>query len=86
MTRESQLRIRYGITEADYAERVKKQNGRCAICNKTCSPLHVDHDHVTGIVRGLLCSNCNTGIGLFQESIRCLAQAIVYLEDHGKKF
>ena len=76
------LRI-YGLTQAAYDDILKQQNGRCAICErgqKLDSVLCVDHDHDTGQVRGLLCNQCNTGIGLLQDSIGMLASAIIYLE------
>jgi hypothetical protein len=77
------------------------QQGLCAICHErlnkpqviggpgmlgTDKQLAIDHDHKTGIVRALLCSSCNTGLGLFRDSPRLLAQAIVYLEEHGTIF
>lgn len=49
------LRTEYGITVQDYDLMLELQKGRCAICGEECSLLHVDHDHVTGKVRGLLC-------------------------------
>lgn len=80
----------YGITMQDFEKMYKKQNGRCAICRgrldlERRSP-HVDHNHKTGAIRGLLCGRCNTGLGLFKDSIRRLAQAIVYLEENGSTF
>lgn len=60
--RDSYLRRTYGITEAEYAEVLDHQGGRCAICRRLPAPgknLHVDHDHRTQIVRGLLCVVCN---------------------------
>jgi len=44
--------------------------------------IHVDHNHTTGIVRGILCSKCNQGIGLFMENKNILKSAIEYLEKH----
>lgn len=74
----------YGITDERYNEMFIEQDGRCKIClihqsdiNKS---LFVDHDHTTGIVRGLLCNNCNTGIGYFKDNIENLTRAIKYLK------
>lgn len=61
-----QLKHYYGLSVEAYELMKLQQKGKCAICQKTISGknLHVDHDHETDEVRGLLCSNCNTGIGL----------------------
>jgi hypothetical protein len=72
------LRRLYGITLAEYEAMVKKQNGRCAICDEE-SALHVDHDHETGEVRGLLCQKCNTAIGHLRHDEHLLRRAIDYL-------
>lgn len=73
----------FGITLSDYEDILKKQNGVCAICHHV-SPdgrqLCVDHCHTTGVVRGLLCSPCNTGIGLLKEDLVLLKNAIKYLQ------
>ena len=70
----------YGVSEEDYNAMVLLQNNLCAICNKPSHrTLHVDHDHKTGRVRGLLCYSCNTGIGLLRDDINYLANAIKYL-------
>lgn len=79
------LRQRYGITPDDYAEMMERQDGQCLICKNTPAdwkgkPLCVDHCHETGIVRGLLCNPCNTGIGLFKEDTKAMKSAIDYLE------
>ncbi len=56
------------------------QNGGCAICGQPQERrLHVDHDHKTGRIRGLLCGSCNRAIGLLKESVASLASAIGYL-------
>lgn len=65
----------YGISQAEYEEMLRKQAGLCAICHKTnvykhhlsgmIPRLHIDHDHETGRVRGLLCFSCNTKLGWF---------------------
>ena len=92
------LATKYGMDERDFDELMHAQGGRCAICRSQIdaemvdkrgvekSIAHVDHDHTTDEVRGLLCGNCNTGLGMFKDSVRMLANAIVYLEDHGKSF
>ena len=64
-----------------------KQDGCCAICGEPEPPyerLHIDHDHRTGVIRGLLCNNCNRGIGHLKESIPSLRAAIRYLKDAAK--
>jgi hypothetical protein len=76
----SHRRREYGLTEEEYNNMVLSQNNMCAICNKPSDKtLHIDHDHVTGKVRGLLCFNCNLGIGLLQEDLVVLNRAIEYL-------
>jgi hypothetical protein len=74
----------YGVTQEEYDLLFKKQKGCCKICG-TKKPGHrknfcVDHDHETGKVRGLLCSRCNFGIGLFDDDVGVLKKAIRYLE------
>ena len=74
----------YGLSVTDYAEILKAQEGRCAICGRTAEEegkrLAVDHDHDTGEVRGLLCGNCNHAIGKFKHDPELLYGAIAYLE------
>lgn len=75
-------RIRnYGIDVADYDRMLEEQGGGCYICGKKPEKraLDIDHDHKTGKVRGLLCSNHNRGIGLLEDDISLLAKAIQYL-------
>lgn len=77
----------YGITMADYEVILASQNNCCAICSKTPQEsgrrLYVDHNHKTGVVRGLLCINCNSAIGKLGDSVALLKNAIQYLEDRG---
>lgn len=79
------IKRKYGISISEYEELLVKQNGVCAICKgtKTSSNKNgrfcVDHDHETGKIRGLLCSNCNTALGLMKDDITRLARAIEYL-------
>jgi len=76
------LENKYGLTEEQYQELWDKQGGLCAICGKseeTTTRLHVDHDHETKIIRGLLCGKCNRGVGMFDDNKELLQKAIDYL-------
>ena len=93
--RRSYLKRRFGITPEDYESMLEGQGGGCAICGRF-DGLHqgrsrlgreeeptrfaVDHCHKTGVVRGLLCMNCNTAIGCFQDNTSILEKAIEYLQ------
>lgn len=82
----NQLLIKFGITIEDYEAMLKAQNGLCAICktpNKDGRALAVDHCHKTLKKRGLLCGNCNRGIGNLQECPAILFAAIQYLNQRG---
>lgn len=73
------------LTVGEYEAMVQRQGGLCAICggtNKNGRRLSLDHCHKTGKVRGLLCNNCNTGLGLFRDSQTALAAALAYLREH----
>lgn len=69
-----------------YAKLFDEQKGVCAICaspeNGRYKHLSVDHNHETGIIRGLLCNNCNRGIGLLRDNAELLRKAASYVEDH----
>jgi hypothetical protein len=79
--RRRDLRKLYGMTLEDYQELLKSQNGVCAICGLTSTSfMTVDHDHGTGVVRGILCSNCNTALGLIKDNTETLNRMIAYLE------
>ena len=72
----------YGIEPEQYKQMHVDQDGKCAICGvepKTKRGLHIDHCHDTGVIRGLLCGGCNTGIGLLQENPEIMTKAIEYL-------
>lgn len=73
-----------GITEDDYNRISLEQNDKCAICRgpPTREMFAMDHDHGTGKMRGLLCTNCNSGIGNLHDSIPLLEAAIAYLKKH----
>lgn len=76
------LQRRYGITVAQFDAMLVEQGGACAIC-KTTVPgkrgFHIDHDHVTGEIRALLCGWCNSGLGQFRDNPEVMAAAIQYL-------
>lgn len=88
--RERNLKHKYGVTLEWYNAKLKEQDYCCAICkikeNKVTrgavSDLNfaVDHDHVTGKVRGLLCNQCNRALGMFKDSVELIEKAIKYLE------
>jgi Recombination endonuclease VII len=81
----------YGVTPEDYTRRNKEQRNLCAICGKKERRIHyktqkpqslsVDHDHRSGKVRGLLCSDCNIGLGMFQDDLTLLLKAVKYLQN-----
>lgn len=75
------FRSRYNITLEDFVALAEKQENKCAICGSV-APLTIDHCHKSGKVRGLLCGNCNRGIGCLKESIDNLKNAIKYLLFH----
>jgi hypothetical protein len=77
------------VTVEEYEQLLLDQRYACAICKTPADQfqraLHVDHDHVTGKVRGLLCVRCNTGLGCFKDSTENLVEALHYLCDHNEK-
>lgn len=93
---EYNLRSEFGMSWDDYESLLEHQGGVCAICGST-DPLsrrghsgenrfHVDHCHTTGVVRGLLCSNCNNGLGRFKDSTELLYRAAKYILMANTKF
>lgn len=72
----------YRITLDEYESRAKQQNYACAICERKVDILYVDHCHTNKNVRGLLCMNCNTALGHFQDNTRWLIRAVNYLEQN----
>jgi hypothetical protein len=73
-SRKSNLKAKYQLTENDYLAILSTQNGKCGLCENTESGrkdspwLHVDHNHSTGVVRGLLCHNCNIAVGMIKKN------------------
>ena len=87
--RKHALMKNYGLTYEAFHEMFEKQNGECAICTHPVHPTHedryqtgcVDHCHETGKVRGVLCWDCNVGLGKFHDDISKMRKAILYLEE-----
>ena len=80
LLRNGQKRRRYGLTEMDYELGIMACGGHCEICGITFQDApHVDHVHGTKLVRGLLCSECNLGLGKFKDNPELLEKAALYL-------
>lgn len=78
-------RMLYGVTPSVFRAMMRSQHRQCAICRIPLGMLdpknvHMDHDHVTGTVRGILCHACNTGIGSLNDSVATLESATRYLK------
>lgn len=82
--RNNLLKKNYGLSLKDYNDMLVNQNYKCAICKRPntdfSKQLAVDHCHTTGKVRGLLCMNCNNGLGKFMDNEELLLEAIRYLK------
>lgn len=80
--RAQHLKLNYGLTIDDWNALFQSQNFQCAICKAT-EPAgkgwHTDHDHITGIVRGILCLSCNSGLGRFKDNPELLIEAARYV-------
>jgi len=72
------------FSTSDYDKMLKDQNGGCGICGSKPmnKRLAVDHCHRTGVIRGLLCQNCNVGIGLFKDNTEIMVSAINYIKNN----
>ena len=81
------IMARFGLTKEQYEAMLEAQGGTCAICDMECVSgrhLAIDHDHETGEIRKLLCTNCNTAIGKLGDSSDLAQRAVEYLRKHGK--
>jgi hypothetical protein len=81
------IRRLYGIEPEEYESIMKKQHDACAICTISFAGgkkknIHVDHSHETQNVRGILCNNCNIGLGHIDESTATITNMIIYLYEH----
>ncbi len=86
--RDAHLRRTFGITQADYEALLARQGGGCGICGRKPGKisLHVDHEHETGKIRGLLCVGCNNALGQFHDDPALLALAAGYVECESHPF
>lgn len=73
------IKRKYDLTVDDIEQLFVAQAGACAVCECALTKYHIDHDHASGDIRGLLCRNCNLGLGFFRDSVPNLAAAIQYL-------
>lgn len=80
--RDQQLFYKFGINLETFNKMLVTQDNRCAICQRAPGRLVVDHDHVSGRVRALLCDSCNHVLGFARESEEILEAAIHYLRQH----
>tara|TARA_Y100000389_G_C17126597_1_gene348116 strand:- start:163 stop:534 length:372 start_codon:yes stop_codon:yes gene_type:complete len=82
----NELKRKYNITRDEYIGMFEQQNYACGICNMAIKPFtkftHVDHCHSTDKVRGILCMNCNNGLGKFKDNKERMMQAVLYLIEH----
>lgn len=81
---------KYNLTIHTYLELLVSQDHKCSICEIDLVDLpkndvHIDHCHEKGIVRGVLCRGCNTGLGMFKDNKTALLAAVAYLEKHDAK-
>lgn len=89
INRKADLKWKYGISIQEFDQLLESQQYKCAICSishhDVTYGLYVDHCHKSNEIRGLLCSRCNMGLGLFREQADFLNGAINYLNKYGTK-
>ena len=74
---------KYGISPEVFLQMVEAHQGKCSICLEpfgSQQQTHIDHDHKSGRIRGLLCSSCNKGLGFFRDQVTLLERAVAYLQ------
>lgn len=81
---ERSIKSKFGVDKESYNAILAAQGGRCGLCGDTACQsgkrMAVDHCHTTGVVRGLLCYNCNTGLGKFRDNPEVLRKAAEWIE------
>lgn len=79
------IKAEYGLTIEQHNKMIEASGGLCSIC-RLKKKLHIDHNHTTGQVRGLLCKNCNYKLlGIIEKNVILAQRAISYLKKWGKK-
>jgi len=68
------------ISDDFYQNLIDNAGGKCAICNSSAN-LYIDHDHIRGEVRGMLCRECNLGLGFFKDNVESIKNAVTYLQE-----
>ena len=80
------VKYKYGITKVQWLKLLEKQGGGCKVCGATTSRngrrLHIDHSHITGKVRGLLCDTCNLTLGNYEKHPEWLRGLASYIGEH----
>lgn len=87
-SRRHAVRTKYGLDEAAYEDLLCYSDGKCFVCGAVPPKgryHHIDHDHITGVVRGLLCHGCNVSLGHTKEDPEILRKLANYLEEHNAK-
>jgi hypothetical protein len=80
------LRRCYGLTPAEFEAMKTEQHNQCAICHGSLDNSHIDHDHVTNKIRGILCGMCNVAIGYFRDNHEVMLRAATYIINKGFRY
>lgn len=78
----ARIKARYGITQDEAVAALKRQNNKCAICDRKLKLYHIDHCHKQKKFRAILCAGCNTFLGRVEKHPRRLWRTLQYIEDH----
>lgn len=84
ISRKSHLKLLYGITEEQWKMMLETQGNCCACCRNKSTTWHTDHDHTTGVVRGILCPSCNKLLGLCGDSLEGVRAKLRSFENYLK--
>lgn len=76
---------KYGVAPEQHAALASSDIGPCPICNRADVKMALDHDHATGTIRGIICTRCNVGLGMFGDSVDALLAAVAYVKSHSPR-